>query len=650
MEKNLNCDLTNKDFRDKINIMSVLHDIIFFICMFINFVCIKWEELNMDKGIKIKLNNSENNLNPEQIKKDFLDRVKKSGDVQGVFQAVTDIYKDNQNKLSNDIISCMFSILSKCIDGHKNQKVIKTEDLFNLIYDVIKSEKLIDTQTYNHMFDSLVKVEERNLDNSPNENKIEIYFKFAQQFWEKDNDIFNNVLIKYIFDKLNNLNNEGDNNKVGPIKAVDIFNLIRAIQEKKGSTLTEPVISSMFHVLNSAIETGNIENLTTENIFNLIDNILQSVKINDAIGDLLGVLDKLNKRKIKSKETEKTKAINIFESIDYWCRNRITSLGENIILPIFQALESTMMICDLDGLDIEKVISLFSDIWNNNKENILANSININDNVDDIVQHMFGVLLFAIKRGNTEKLKNLRISNLVVLYYGVLKNLKEQNKPIGECILKPMFVALEYALKKCDHSDIELKQITDLVANKDQKFRIATIKSVFNVLFAAIKIKNIDDEQIKKLFEAIGIANIGLSLENNEIVLKSELKNSKEIIDCSEYIDLFNKQLEIIIDTEAKRTSSLNIKDLNQENEEINQKIESQNKQTDKDKKLDQKLLAQQDIDPVDFFRKNNVDTPKITLQMLNDNFKLDIREQDVKIDFWEYTKAIKKLINIIKK
>ena len=301
MEKNLNCDLTNKDFRDKINIMSVLHDIIFFICMFINFVCIKWEELNMDKGIKIKLNNSENNLNPEQIKKDFLDRVKKSGDVQGVFQAVTDIYRDNQNKLSNDIISCMFSILSKCIDGHKNQNVIKTEDLFNLIYDVIKSEKLIDTQTYNHMFDSLVKVEERNLDNSPNENKIEIYFKFAQQFWEKDNDIFNNVLIKYIFDKLNNLNNEGDNNKVGPIKAVDIFNLIRAIQEKKGSTLTEPVISSMFHVLNSAIETGNIENLTTENIFNLIDNILQSVKINDAIGDLLGVLDKLNKRKIKSK-------------------------------------------------------------------------------------------------------------------------------------------------------------------------------------------------------------------------------------------------------------------------------------------------------------------------------------------------------------
>lgn len=176
-----------------------------------------------------------------------------------------------------------------------------------------------------------------------------------------------------------------------------------------------------------------------------------------------------------------------------------------------------------------------------------------------------------------------------------------------------------------------------MVANTDQKFRVTTIKSIFNVLFVAIKIKNIGDEQIKKLFEAIGIGGIGLSLVNNEIVLTDKSKNSKEIIDRSKYINLFNEQLGIIINTEAQKTSGLNIKNPNQENEDINQKVESQNKQTDKDKKLDQKLLAQQCIDPVDFFRKNNVDTAKITLQTLNDNFKLDIREQDVKVSFWEW-------------
>ena len=126
---------------------------------------------------------------------------------------------------------------------------------------------------------------------------------------------------------------------------------------KKGSTLTEAVILSMFRPLGNMIESGNINIYNRKCFLTLIDNILKSGRVNDATGDMFGVLDKLNRKKYKSNETEEMKAIKIFQSkINSWCRYRITSLIGSIILPIFQALESTMMICDVDGSLILKIL------------------------------------------------------------------------------------------------------------------------------------------------------------------------------------------------------------------------------------------------------------------------------------------------------
>ena len=483
----------------------------------------------------------------------------------------------------------------------------------------------------------LKKIWEKRRNYSLDENGLETMFSILNDLIQDGMAISDlNGVLKFISDTLNPKNLKVAFNDRA---REEMFLLINNILGKNGSSLDNNTVDSMLSALADAIKAGNITGLTTKQVLELINRVIESRLNSGIMADLFkalvnknGVIESddtidsellkdfftlINNFAFKEQSTQgdpvrqsmfrtffefrqkfiknKTKlvskpdVVSILNQMVAFCEERKKNLVGDDILAIVQTLESMMLLGDLSQIDLNEYLPMFTKIWE------AAQVVPDSKNLSSIAQYIFGSLFLAIKFGNKDNLANLKIGGIFQLYQDVLKNLQKT-----ETIIRPMFAGLKYALENV--KNVTTTQIYNLVKGSgilsDSNFQISigTAQIIFSVLLAVLKIENRDESKVKSLFDAVNLDSIGLGFREGKIELLDKSK-AKDTISCHECINLFYTKLEKIFEEKIfeLKVKKEKLETISQQvvRENVEQGYTRSERNSKTDKKTDQTVITE---------------------------------------------------------